>query len=125
MEKNPLHFFRIQKTDRYVRVKIGQLNIYFSWHPLRTRPKNKDTGARKTKRKKLKKMLLDAGNRDGYCALCGKHVTWETASVHHIVPRSQNPSREFDITNLQLLCCDCHLRLHQIEALQAKKQRVC
>lgn len=35
MEKNPLHFFRIQKTDRYVRLKFGEFNIYFSWHPLK------------------------------------------------------------------------------------------
>lgn len=122
MEKNPLHFFRIQKTDRYLRIKIGLLNIYFSWRPLRTRQTNRDKGANKTRRKMLKRHLLDS---DARCALCGRPLTWETASVHHITPYSRDHTKEFDINNLQLLCCDCHIRLHQIEALEAKKQRVC
>lgn len=124
MEKNPLHFFKVQKTDRYVRLKIGLFNIYFSWRPLRTRQQNRDTGANKSRRKRLKHKLLEQ-NGGGVCAICGKPLVWETASVHHIVPYSQCPEREFDITNLQLLCCDCHVRLHQIEALEAKKQRAC
>lgn len=124
MEKNPLHFFGIYKTDRYVRLKIGQLNVYFSWKPLRTRQNNTDRNGRKVKRKALKRKLLEQ-NGGGYCEICGTPLVWETASIHHRVPISQDPSKEFDINNLQLLCCDCHIRLHQIEALEAKKLRVC
>lgn len=122
MKEIPLHFFRIQKTDHYVRFKFGQLNIYFSWKPLRTRLQNRDIGTAKNKRKALKRKLL---NRGGYCEICGKPLVWETASVHHIVPYSQDPSKEFDINNLQLLCCDCHVRVHQIADLEAKKNRLC
>lgn len=117
MEKNPLRFFRIQKTDRYLRIKIGILNIYFSLHPLSTRKKNSDTGGGKVKRKKLKRRLLD---EIGFCQHCGKPLTWDIASVHHIVPKSVDPSREFDFSNLQLLCTECHTRIHQIEQLKAK-----
>lgn len=120
MEKNPLHFFRIQKTDRYVRLKFGEFNIYFSWHPLKTRQVKRDEhGSRKTKRKLMKRRLLES---DPHCAICGKALTWEESSVHHIIPYSQDVSKEFDIDYLRLLCCDCHMRLHQIEALAAKKR---
>lgn len=118
MKNNPLQFFRIQRTDRYLRVKIGLLNIYFSWHPLSTR-QNKDTGWRKNNRKKLKRRLLD---EIGYCQHCGKPLDWGGASVHHIVPRSVDPTKEYDMSNLQLLCNDCHVRLHQIEQLKAKME---
>lgn len=114
---NPLHYFRIQKTDRYLRVKIGLLNIYFSWHPLSTRQKNTDTGGRKNKRKAIKRKLLD---ELGFCQHCGKLLDWNTASVHHIVPRSVDPAREFDRGNLMLLCADCHTQIHRIEQLEAK-----
>lgn len=116
--ENPLHhFFRIQKTDRYLRFKFGQLNIYVSWHPLSTRQKNTDSGTRKHKRKALKQTLLD---EIGHCQHCGKELDWRGASIHHIVPRSIDPTREYDRSNLQLLCKECHVRLHQIEQLEAK-----
>lgn len=113
--ENPLHhFFRIQKTDRYLRFKFGQFNIYFSWHPLRTR---QDRRGESAKRKELKQTLLD---EIGHCQHCGKELDWSGASIHHIVPRSIDPTREYDKSNLQLLCKECHVRLHQIEQLEAK-----
>lgn len=122
MGKNPLHFFRIQKTDRYLRIKIGLLNIYFSWHPLSTRQKNTDTGGRKNIRKAIKRRLL---RERGFCQHCGRPLTWETASIHHVVPKSVDPTKEFDESNLMLLCADCHVRIHRIEQLEVKKNRIC
>lgn len=117
MKHDLLHFLGVYKTDRYVRIKIGLLNIYFSWHPLRTRHQNTDTGSRKNNRKRLKRRLLD---EIGFCQHCGKPLDWGGASVHHIVPRSVDPTREFDMSNLQLLCNECHVRIHRIEQIKSK-----
>lgn len=82
MEKNPLRFFRIQKTDRYVRFKFGQFNIYFSWHALRTRQYSTDKNGRKVKRKALKRRLLEQNGggvaRYAERLLCGKPLLYTT-----------------------------------------------
>lgn len=49
-------------------------------------------------------------NSDGRCECCGASPK-DGIQLHvdHIIPRSQCPKRELDITNLQVLCEDCNL----------------
>lgn len=46
---------------------------------------------------------------DGKCEICGSE---EKLEAHHIVSLRQNFSKALDITNGQLLCEDCHTRMH-------------
>lgn len=108
--------FRIQRTDRYLRLKLWRLNIYFSLKPLATRNKT-IYGEKREKRIKLKRKLLSMTDR---CQICGRQVTWGSASIHHIIPVHDDPQRAFDLDNVQVLCCRCHARIHEIEALEAQ-----
>lgn len=47
--------------------------------------------------------------RDKKCVLCGS-----TKSLHvdHIIPRSVEPEKSFDLNNLQILCSDCNIGKH-------------
>lgn len=49
--------------------------------------------------------LTTHGNR---CQLCGAGPAKGPLHVDHILPRSMNPDRCFDPTNLQVLCEPCH-----------------
>lgn len=115
MGQNRLHYFRIQKTRQYLRFKFWKFNVYFTLHPLSVRQGGVERSYRKKKRNRLKERLI---LERGCCEHCGKPLVWDTASVHHIIPRCVDPSREFDITNLQLMCHECHMRIHQIEQLR-------
>jgi len=46
----------------------------------------------------------------GCCTLCGAKAS-DGVSLHvdHIVPRSVDPNKELDISNLQILCSDCNI----------------
>lgn len=47
---------------------------------------------------------------DGTCTLCGaKSSDGVQLHVDHIVPRSRNPHKQYDLNNLQVLCEDCNL----------------
>ena len=49
-------------------------------------------------------------NSGGCCTLCGARSSdGVTLHVDHIVPRSIDPRKEFDLDNLQILCDDCNI----------------
>ncbi len=109
-------YLLIRKVDKCIRIKIGRLNIYLSPYALSLND-NREKSHHKKKRRKLREMLLA---ERGFCQHCGKPLDWHTASIHHIVPKHIDRSREFDPNNLMLLCAPCHARLHQMEDLKAK-----
>ncbi len=111
------YIFRIQRTRQYLRFKFWKFNIYLTLRPLSVRQNGLERGNLKKKRYKMKERLL---NERGFCQHCGKPLDWENASVHHIIPKSVDRSKEFDPSNLMLLCNECHTRHHQIEQLKAK-----
>lgn len=48
-------------------------------------------------------------NSGGCCTLCGaKAKDGITLHVDHIIPRSVNQAKQYDIDNLQILCEDCN-----------------
>lgn len=61
--------------------------------------------------RKKKKMLYKTQN--GCCACCGKRFIPEALEIHHIVGINENPGLATNIKNLQLLCHECHVRLHK------------
>lgn len=63
--------------------------------------------ARKTRNRKYRLFRRD-GDR---CIVCGCKLTYETASIHHIIQRSEGGSNR--IENLCLKCEDCHKETHR------------
>ena len=61
--------------------------------------------------RKRKKVLYKTQN--GCCACCNKPFIIEALEIHHIVGISENPGLATNIKNLQLLCHECHVRLHK------------
>lgn len=110
-------WIKLQKTDRYLRIKLWALNVYFSLYPLSVRKSNEKKRDDKNRRISLKRQLL---SEIGYCQKCGEVLTWDTASIHHKVPTSIHPELRYNRSNLMLLCTECHIRLHQIADLATK-----
>lgn len=114
-----MSFFRIQLTDKYLRLKIGEYNLYIAHHAMR--PIRVEKRQRERKRRKLRGIVLD---RCGHkCEMCGCDLDWQSISLHHIKPRLTHPELEFDTDNIMGLCRGCHARVHEIERLQ--KENIC
>ena len=61
-----------------------------------------------TKWKELRYIALK--NSGGCCTLCGaRSFDGVTLHVDHIVPRSVDPRKEYNLDNLQILCDDCNI----------------
>ena len=116
-KKTISHYFKVQRTERYLRLKLLNLNIYFSIGTLRTRKR----GEYRRQRTAIKRRLVAERK---CCEHCGKPLDFGNASVHHVIPVSVDKSKQLDYDNLQLLCTECHARLHEIEQLRAKVERV-
>lgn len=58
----------------------------------------------------------------GRCIRCynNKKITFRKLQVHHIVKRTTDISRAYDLDNLVTLCRDCH---EELELLSADEQR--
>ncbi len=111
-------FLRLEQTNCFIRFKFGMVNFYFSYRPLSSRNGAEDKGRRKKLRRKLKWRLL---TEKGCCEQCGKPLDWLSSSVHHIVPKRDDPSREFDYENLRLLCVECHENVHRFDYITMRR----
>lgn len=52
----------------------------------------------------------DVIERDRFCVVCGSA---KNLTVHHIKPLKQYPQLAFEISNLVLLCKNCHENQHK------------
>lgn len=59
---------------------------------------------------------------NGMCVKCykNKKITRKNLQVHHIIKRTTDISRAFDLDNLVTVCRDCH---EELELLPAEEQR--
>ena len=62
--------------------------------------------------KAVRPMVIERA--DGCCARCG-HWVGEDGHTHHRVPRSLGG--RWELSNLELLCADCHERAHRTHTL--------
>lgn len=59
------------------------------------------------------KVLRDKVRKErGECAICG---TIHSLTVHHVVPPKGDAELFYDVTNLVVLCRDCHNRMTSAE----------
>jgi 5-methylcytosine-specific restriction protein A len=60
----------------------------------------------RAKWRKLRQWIL---NHEGLCRMCAAEGrTTEATTVDHIIPRRIKPELEYDPSNLQPLCYECH-----------------
>ena len=92
-------------------MRIGPVYLYVNTRRLKGRYKHQDLlrkNHKKLQRIKREKWL----ENDGRCEECGNRFRIEEMELHHIVPLSKNPLLVTAISNLQLVCPECHARLH-------------
>ncbi|AZV88280.1 endonuclease [Bacillus amyloliquefaciens] len=72
--------------------------------------------------KRVRKVVLI---RDGYlCCECRRRgLITEANTVHHIIALRDDPSRAFDLDNLETICLECHNREHPERSGGEKKKK--
>lgn len=92
-------------------MRIGPVYLYVSTRRLKGRYKHSDILRKNHKKlQRIKREKWKEG--DGRCEECGKRFRIEEMELHHIVPLSKNAFLVTAISNLQLVCPECHARLH-------------
>jgi len=104
---------------------INTVSNFKGCKPVETKPREKSKPKSKPKSKKYvdfysskrwKKLRIKAFEKYGrHCILCNRTPEADgiVLTVHHTLPRSKNPESEYDITNLQILCEECHKRINK------------
>ncbi|AVI30949.1 MULTISPECIES: HNH endonuclease [Bacillus subtilis group] len=72
--------------------------------------------------KRVRKAVL---NRDGYlCCECKRRgLITNGNTVHHIIALRDDPSKAFEINNLETICLECHNKEHPEKGGGEKKKR--
>ena len=92
-------------------IKIGPFYLYLSTRRLKGRGKHDDL--LRNKRKKLLRLKNRIYKMNGgLCECCGRPFFCEEMEVHHIVPVSENPRLITAFSNLQVVCPECHAKIH-------------
>lgn len=66
------------------------------------------------RQKKLTRIKHDIFKQNGgRCEECGRPFHEDRLQVHHIVPVSERPELYSASSNIQLVCPECHARLHR------------
>lgn len=92
-------------------LRIGPIYFYVSTRRLKRRQKY--DAVIRNQHKKLQRIKREKWMaNDGRCEECGQRFRIEDMQLHHIVPLSKNPALAVSISKLQLVCPDCHNRLH-------------
>ena len=90
---------------------IGPINIYVTTGRMKRRNKRDDLY--RNNRKKLLRMKHRIWKQNGgRCEECGRLFDEDDLEVHHIVPVSERPDLICAVSNLHLVCPECHDRLH-------------
>ena len=91
------------RGKKHIKLQLGPLRIYFSLSPLK--PKHESIKRRSFRRRQLE--------RQPVCQFCGKPLTMETLSIHHIKPISERPDLVYEPDNCISLCKRCHVEHHR------------
>lgn len=57
-----------------------------------------------------RKLYKESG---GCCQECGAEFEMSGLEIHHIIPVIERPDLMGDLGNMELLCHDCHVQVHQ------------
>lgn len=101
-------YFMKKIMEIFKKFKIGHVYVYVSSRPMKRRCVNFTL----TKKHRRQLMKLKSRMYDGFCQECGRSFREDELEIHHIVPLSENPRLVVSQGNLQLVCPECHARLH-------------
>lgn len=108
MENNKI--FAMSKGKGHVMVRLWELRFYLSFRtPMKIKP-----GKR---RAMLRQKVYD--REKGICEHCGRKLTLDEMSVHHVRSQATHPELRFVEDNCMCLCHDCHSNLHRKLQLEA------
>ncbi len=88
--------------------------LYFYVSSVRMKRRRRKDEQMRNRRKELQRMKVILYRRQcGCCAMCGRRFVKEALEIHHLIGISEAPGLALTQRNLQLLCHDCHVRVHQ------------
>ena len=99
--------------DFYKHIKIFGLHLYISTSRLKRRG-SRDRLCRNHREQLLRHRHVLYNRQDGCCAECGRVFEEHSLELHHVIAVSKRPDLVGTLSNLRLLCHDCHLHLHQM-----------
>ncbi len=69
-----------------------------------------------TKKSKYKPVYLEYHKIDYHtkrsCEICGKEMWITHLTIHHLIPLRVAPERAMDLSNMTLICHECHNKIH-------------
>ena len=107
-------FFRKTDDKRSFKRSWKVFGWYFTISNCRVKRRN-DRDQRHTDYagEKLYRIKMKQLKANGFrCPLCGRHITFATAQLHHILPFARFSDLRNDERNMLLLCRDCHTEIH-------------
>lgn len=95
----------------YKAFRIGPIYVYVSTRRMKRRSQNEVlTHNHRAKLRRMKRRLY--ADRGGRCECCGEWYPPEELELHHIVGVTAAPHLVTSWSNLQLLCKECHQKVH-------------
>lgn len=94
------------------RFRVLGFNVYVTTYTM-TR-KSEVQKARERNRRRLQLMKRKLYRRNGGCCMvCGKKLSRRELEIHHVVPVSEDRSKVAKLSNLMIVCHECHVGIHR------------
>lgn len=94
-------------------IKIGPVRVYVTTYRMKKRSASEERWRNKHGKRQRAQFRLWK-KQGGRCAVCGRQLLLDgDAEIHHIIPVSERPDLMGDLGNMELLCHDCHVQVHQ------------
>ena len=102
-----------ETKTRLYRLKIGHWRLVLA----NCRLKKMNPGMARRSKSFGVSMIINKRRRykqnGGTCELCGKHIDYDDAEIHHILPFSEFPQYGKEPGNLEVVCDECHHAIHR------------
>lgn len=95
------------------RIKIFGFYLYISTCRLKRRG-SRDNLCRNRHKKLLRHRARLYDRQGGCCAVCGRVLGENDFEIHHVIAVSDRPDLVAKLSNLRLLCHECHRRVHKM-----------
>lgn len=94
-------------------IKIGPVRVYVTTFRMKKRRPSEERWRNKSRFRHEAQVRLWKRQK-GVCAICGRQLLLDgDAEIHHVIPMSERPDLVRSLGNMQLLCHDCHVRVHR------------
>lgn len=109
-----------EEKTYYKCLSFGKWRIYITHNIFLRRRSRRDKRRDVFEQKSLRHAVYERSQ--GICECCGKPVSLKDGQMHHILPVQAFKELCCDMNNTQLLCYDCHKRVHSNPFLDLRQQ---